>query len=150
MLFVHRSSFRCSPEVLFRFHERPDALALLSPRGSLVRVVKLPASLQVGEEAILRMGLGPFRLTWVARHTVYEPPHRFVDEQVKGPFRKWRHEHRIEPHEGGAELIDAIEIELPAGGLGDAVGEPLVRRMLESAFAERHRVTRAEVEKSAP
>lgn len=150
MLFVHRSVFRCSPEVLFAFHERPDALALLSPKGGMVQVVQLPASLHVGEEAILRMGIGPLRLTWVARHTAYEPPRRFVDEQVSGPFRKWVHEHRIDPHEDGAALTDSIEIELPAGGLGRVFGWPVVRRMLAGAFAERHRVTRAEVERRAP
>jgi len=150
MLFVHRGVFRCTPEALFAFHERPDALALLSPKGGLVRVVKLPASLHVGEEAVLRMGLGPLRVTWTARHTAYEPPHRFVDEQVSGPFRKWVHEHRVAPHPDGAELVDSIDIELPAGALGRSLGWPVVRRMLEGAFAERHRVTRAEVERSAP
>jgi ligand-binding SRPBCC domain-containing protein len=145
MVFVQRGVFRCSPEALFAFHERPDALALLSPKDGSVRVVKAPASLRVGEEAVLAVGLGPLRVTWLARHTVYDPPHRFVDEQIKGPFRAWRHEHRIEAVPEGAALTDEVHFELPAGPLG-RVFVPVVLRTLRGTFAERHAITRREVE----
>ncbi len=147
-VFVLRSVFRCSPEELFAFHERPEALPLLSPRDGSVRVVKPPASLHVGEEAVVKVGFGPLRATWVARHTVYEPPHRFVDEQVSGPFRSWRHEHRIEACPEGAALTDEIRFELPAGPLGRLVA-PLVMRMLRKSFEDRHATTRREVERPA-
>lgn len=146
MRFSFESTFRCTPEALFAFHERPDALALLSPKGGAVRVVKLPASLQVGEEAILKMGVGPFRITWLARHTAYDPPRFFVDEQITGPFRRWRHEHRIEPRPEGAALIDEIDFELPGGALGRALS-PVIEGMLRKQFADRHAVTRREVER---
>ena len=146
MLFVLRSVFRCSPEELFAFHERPEALPLLSPKDGSVRVVKAPASLRVGEEAIVKVGFGPLRATWVARHTAYDPPRMFVDEQVSGPFRSWRHEHRIEACPEGAALTDEILFELPAGPLGRLVA-PLVMRVLRKSFEARHAATRGFVEK---
>lgn len=145
MRFSLRSVFRCTPEALFSFHERPEALVLLSPKNGAVRVIKPPSSLHVGEEAIIKIGFGPLRATWVARHTAYEPPRRFVDEQVSGPFRSWRHEHRIDPCPEGASLTDQIDFELPAGPLGRAVA-PVVLAMLKKSFADRHEVTRKAVE----
>ncbi len=144
--FVQKSVFRCSPEELFAFHERPEALPLLSPKDGSVRVVKAPKGLAVGEEAIVKVGFGPIRATWVARHTVYDPPRRFVDEQVSGPFRSWRHEHRIEPCPEGATLTDEITFELPAGPLG-RLALPIVLRILRKSFEDRHAITRREVER---
>ncbi|PFG43570.1 hypothetical protein ATJ88_2269 [Isoptericola jiangsuensis] len=41
----------------------------------------------------------PFRMT--ARVTAHDAPHRFVDEQVSGPFRRWWHEHRFDDRRSG-------------------------------------------------
>lgn len=81
------------------------------------------------------IGLGEF-VTWRARHfgitwtmtstiTEWDRPHRFVDEQRKGPFKSFRHEHVFEPHEHGTQLIDHVEFEAPLGVLG-RVAERLV------------------------
>ncbi len=147
MRFVLESVFRCTPAALFEFHERADALDLLSPQDGSVRVIQTPASLQVGAEAIILLGVGPLRKKWVARHTVYEPPYRFVDEQVSGPFKSWRHEHLIQPHPEGAQLRDQIDFELPLGLLGRPAA-PFVMAMLKKSFAVRHAITRSHVEGS--
>ncbi len=113
----------------------------------MTRVVKPPKSLHVGEEAVLKMGLfWPFSIKWVARHTAYEKPYLFVDEQVKGPFRSWRHEHRIEAAIDGAILIDHIFYE-PPFGMG-AAATFFIQPMLERMFAFRHAQTRLHVEKA--
>jgi ligand-binding SRPBCC domain-containing protein len=74
------------------------------------------------------IGLGEF-VTWRARHfgitwtmtstiTEWDRPHCFVDEQRKGPFRSFRHEHLFEPVEHGTRLLDHVEFEAPLGVLG--------------------------------
>ena len=82
----------------------------------------------------------PFGLPirWVSRIEEWEPPVRFVDVQVKGPFSRWRHEHIFED---GA-LIDRVDYEVPlalAGGrlVDFAVVRPDLRRM----FRFRHEAT---------
>lgn len=74
------------------------------------------------------IGLGG-TVTWEARHlgrtwnltsriVVYEPPTRFVDEQVSGPFRSFRHEHRFAPADVGTLMIDDWLHVAPFGPLG--------------------------------
>ncbi|MEU0315414.1 SRPBCC family protein [Nocardioides sp. NPDC006273] len=48
----------------------------------------------------------------------YDAPHRFVDEQESGPFRRWWHEHRFESVAGGTLMTDVVEFESPAGSVG--------------------------------
>ncbi len=149
MRFQAVSEFACTPAALWGFHERPDALALLTPKWPPVKVIQPPASLHVGAEAILELHPVPgVRIRWHARHTEYDPPHRFVDVQLSGPFASWRHEHRIEPAPGGARLIDTVEYEPPLGVLGKLANPLFIRPQLKAMFRYRHAVTRRHVEQA--
>jgi ligand-binding SRPBCC domain-containing protein len=65
----------------------------------------------------------PWRMT--SRITIFERPRRFVDEQVRGPFARFRHEHVFESSQGATRMIDRIEFAAPLGRLG-LVAERLV------------------------
>ena len=74
----------------------------------------------------------PFR--WRSEITVWEPPYRFVDEQRKGPYRRWIHEHRFEERDGGTLCVDHVRYAV----LGGAVIERLfVRRDIARIFSFR-------------
>jgi ligand-binding SRPBCC domain-containing protein len=66
--------------------------------------------------------------------SAWEPPYRFVDEQLKGPYRKWIHEHRFEESRGGTRIIDSIQYDHWGGAL---VNRLLVRPDLEKIFSYR-------------
>ncbi len=138
------SFIAASPERVFAFHERPDAFALLTPWGSGARVVRPAASLRPGERALLVLGRGPLGVEWEAVHEVYEPPTCFVESQVRGPFRSWRHRHVVLPAVDGARLRDELEYALPGGRLAPLL-DLAVRPFLRRLFAYRHRVTRQAV-----
>jgi ligand-binding SRPBCC domain-containing protein len=144
-----RFETRCEgpPEAVFRFHERPDAMRLLTPWWSGARVVQPAASLRDGERAVIRLGLGPLRLDWVAEHAEYDPPRSFADVQVSGPFRAWRHTHRFLPVGGGTLLRDEVEYEAPGGLLAPLLDRLVVRPMLGRLFAYRNARTRAFTER---
>ena len=57
--------------------------------------------------------------------------------QERGPFRSWRHTHTFREVEGGVEMHDVVEYELPFGCLGRFVAGRLVRRKLEKIFEYR-------------
>jgi ligand-binding SRPBCC domain-containing protein len=144
MRFVAESVIRASPERVFAFHELPDALARLTPPWAGSRVIEHAAALGIGARTICDIRVVPF--VWIRTelvHTACERPRLFVDEQVRGPFRRWRHEHRVEPADEGARLIDIIDVEPPFGVAGRALAPLLILPRLRRLFAYRHEVTRA-------
>jgi ligand-binding SRPBCC domain-containing protein len=76
-------------------------------------------------------------VVWVSEITVVQEPHRFVDEQRRGPYRMWRHEHRFREIAGGVAIEDDVDYELSFGLLGDLVNVVGVRRQLHRIFAYR-------------
>lgn len=150
MQFAAASVIRAAPERVFAFHELPDALARLTPPWEKTRIVAAPPSLQPGARAVVEVRVAP--LVWrrmESVHTVYEPPFRFEDEQVRGAFRRWHHRHLIAPHEEGALLTDVIDFDPPLGLLGRALAPRLIIPRLRRVFAYRHEVTRAWCERAS-
>ena len=58
-------------------------------------------------------------MKWVTCIAVAEAPHRFVDVQMKGPYKHWWHEHTFIAKDGGTLMMDKVEYELPLGPLGE-------------------------------
>lgn len=143
MQFIKQSVIRASPERVFEFHEQPNVLTLLTPPSESARVIQSAKISEVGARAIIETRiLGPIKATWVAEHTLYDPPHMFEDIQVKGPFRSWRHRHIVEPVTDGALLRDVIDYEPPLSFLGRLVAPILIQKRLQKLFDYRHEVTR--------
>ncbi len=143
MIFAKESLIRAAPKRVFAFHELPDALERLTPPWENARVVKAAANLLVGSTAVIETRiLGLFTVTWMAKHTRYEPPRMFEDVQIEGPFRSWRHRHVIEPHAEGSILRDEIEYEPPFLLLGKFAAPLLIVPRLRRMFDYRHAITR--------
>lgn len=150
MRFVKESLIRASPERVFSFHLQPDVLRLLLPPWESARIIESASISDVGSKAVIETSLfGPITVKWVAEHTVYDPPHRFEDIQIKGPFRSWHHSHIIQPHESGAILQDKIDYEPPLGFLGRMLAPFLIDSRLQRLFDYRHQITREWCEKKA-
>ena len=71
------------------------------------------------------------QLKWITCIAVAEEPYRFVDVQVRGPYRHWWHEHTFIEQDGGTLMKDRVEYELPLR----PVGKPVPRSVGERAFA---------------
>lgn len=82
----------------------------------------------------------PTRLSWMARIVAFAWNSHFVDEQVRGPFRSFRHRHGIaaamRDGQEGTLVSDEIDFALPWAG---KLGEFLVLRQLRKSFAYRHK-----------
>jgi ligand-binding SRPBCC domain-containing protein len=142
MQFEHSSWIAAPVEDVFAFHHRPDALQLLTPPGQPIEIVERTGSLEVGACVVLRVKLGPFRVTWVAHHIAYEPNRLFIDEQREGPFAAWVHAHQFASENGGTRLTDSIEFALPGGLVAERFAGWLVIRKLKAMFEYRHAVTK--------
>jgi ligand-binding SRPBCC domain-containing protein len=145
--YVKQTKIKASPDVVFRFHESPDALQHLIPPWENMKLVESAGSLQPGSRVVLRGRLGIIPIQWVAIHTEYDPPHLFADRQESGPFAYWYHRHCfLDDGQGGTLLRDEVEYAVPLGVIGRWLGGWLVRRKLESMFAYRHEKTRSLIE----
>ena len=84
----------------------------------------------LGEEVTWRAWHFGVPITMTSRITELEAPHWFVDEQVRGPFRSYRHEHAFIAEADGTLMIDHVVFEAPLGRLSEAVGGPRLQRLI--------------------
>ncbi len=139
-IFESRVELNHPVEEVFRWHTRPHAFDRLTPPWEHVEVRRREGGIQAGGRATLILRKGPASLTWEVEHTEYEENRSFVDVQVSGPFRRWRHEHRFEELEGGrTAVVDRVEWEAPLGSLGETFGGGYIENALRRMFAFRGR-----------
>lgn len=81
-----------------------------------------------------RLRLHGIPIDWLTEICEWNPPHSFVDEQIKGPYRQWRHTHRFEAHGSRTKMVDEVRYSLPFGVLGRLVHEVKVRRDVNRIF----------------
>jgi ligand-binding SRPBCC domain-containing protein len=76
-------------------------------------------------------------LPWKSRITGYQPPERFTDIQITGPYRSWSHLHTFDVLSEGTLMTDTVTYQLPFGPLGNLLHVFTVRRQLEDIFRYR-------------
>jgi ligand-binding SRPBCC domain-containing protein len=106
--------------------------------------------------------LGPGdEVTWQATHfgvrqrltsriTEFDRPSRFVDEMVRGAFRRFRHEHQFLAVDGGTEIIDIFDYTSPLGPLGWLADVLFLRQYMTRLLRERNAFLKREAESAAP
>jgi ligand-binding SRPBCC domain-containing protein len=77
----------------------------------------------------------PFTLT--SRVTQFDAPHRFVDEQTRGPFTSFHHEHTFEATPDGSVMIDRVRFAAPFGPIGRLAEKLVLTRYLRRLIEER-------------
>ena len=94
-----------------------------------------PIAMQPGTLIDYKLRLHGIPIRWRSEITAWQPPFFFIDEQRKGPYRLWHHEHRFEPRDGGTLVTDHVDYRVIGGRL---VNRFFVRRDLDRIFAFRH------------
>ena len=130
--FVCRTESQLPVEQLFDLARSID-LHVDSQRDSGERAVAGVTSGLIGEgqEVTWRAKHFGIPLTMTSRVTHLDFPRSFTDEQVKGPFKAFRHVHEFEPTAAGSIMTDRVEFTAPLGVLGRGVERLILRRYLE-------------------
>jgi ligand-binding SRPBCC domain-containing protein len=143
---------RASPEVVFDLELDADVhAASMSRSGETATTSTGRPGLDHGDT--VTFAARHFGLTWtlVGRITEYDRPHRFVDEQVSGPFRVLRHEHLFEAvDQQTTRMTDRLRFEAPLGPLGAVVGRLVLVPYLRSLLRERGAHVRSLAEGQPP
>ncbi|MGJ9413996.1 SRPBCC family protein [Aeromicrobium sp. CF4.19] len=95
-------------------------------------------SLALGEEVTWRARHFGIWWTMTAKVTELQPGRRFVDEQVRGPFRRFRHEHVFDATDNGTVMTDRIDFDAPLGPIGDLTERLLLRRHMHDLIVTRN------------
>lgn len=123
---------------VFAFFGDAHNLEAITPSFLRFRVLT-PAPIAMGPGTSIDYQLAlfgvPFR--WRTRIEVFEPGRRFVDLQVRGPYRRWHHRHEFVDLGPATLVIDVVDYELPLGPLGTLAHAVFVRPALERIFDHR-------------
>jgi ligand-binding SRPBCC domain-containing protein len=120
---------------VFEFFSQAQNLELLTPDFLKFRIVTpLPITMQPGALIEYRIGLGGIPMKWVTEIVEWVPGEHFVDTQLRGPYRYWHHLHQFRDVDGGTEMRDRVDYELPFGPLGRLAHAISVERTLKKIF----------------
>ena len=147
--FSYRSVLPFSQQRVFDYHMSPGALSRLIPPWEPISILsKTSPGVTLNSQVQLRVPLAPFLYkTWLAEHTEVSPPHSFTDEQRKGPFARWTHQHRftaLTPE--STELHDSVRFALPLAPLSTLFAGWFVRKKLQRTFQFRHTRTQNDLQ----
>ncbi|MGA4643838.1 SRPBCC family protein [Limisphaera sp. 4302-co] len=125
---------------LFPFFADAANLETITPPWLRFRILT-PPPIEMREGTLIdyRLRIHGVPIRWRTRISVWEPPRRFVDEQLRGPYRQWIHEHTFEPKGGGTLVRDHVRYAVLADWL---LHRWLVRPDIERIFAYRSEVLR--------
>ena len=126
-------------ERVFQFFEDPGNLARITPPNLGFQVTSTGVEMRkdaVIDYSIRWLGLP---MKWRSLITEYDPPHGFRDEQVRGPYKLWRHSHIFREVNGSSVISDRVEYELPFRMLAPLAHALIVGRQLRGIFAYRQR-----------
>ncbi len=128
-------------EEVFAFFSDAANLEKLTPDFLRFQILtEQPVDMKSGALIDYRIKVRGLPMRWRTRISVWEPPHRFVDEQLKGPYRMWIHEHTFRDVDGGTEVRDTVRYRAPGW-----IMEPLIHRLfvgpdIDRIFHYRHKI----------
>ena len=139
--YEHTTVVESNIEATFEWFEHEGSFRRLMPPSEVAEEVRAAETLEVGSQRIFRFPMGLMKMTWIAEHTAYDPPHHFVDKMVKGPFWRWHHNHDLSEVNGVTTVTDEVTYQVPFGPLGNLVdrilGGALVRSRITRMFTAR-------------
>ena len=128
---------------VFPFFAEARNLERITPQFVRFEVVNAgPIAMRAGALIDYKLGLYGMRFRWRTQIEEWAPPEFFVDVQLKGPYRLWRHRHSFEEVSGGTLMRDVVEYEVGWGWPGAVAGRVFVRRSVEQIFEYRNRAIR--------
>jgi len=120
---------------VFAFFSDAHNLEAITPPWLHFRIVRVTeGEIRQGTliQYSLRWRVVPLR--WTTEITEWEPPHRFVDNQISGPYRLWHHEHTFTANGEATLMRDHVTYALPLGILGRGAHAVMVRRDVARIF----------------
>ena len=105
----------------------------------LNQFIPLHIDMKTGQVIDYLIRLKGIKICWSSIISSYDPPHSFVDEQIKGPFTNWVHSHSFKEKNGGTIIIDHVKYSIPFGLIGRIANNIFVEKDLVDIFDYREK-----------
>lgn len=126
-------------EVFAFFADARNLERITPPELKFKVVTPEPIVIEKGALIDYRLGLFGMSFGWRTLISAWDEPNRFVDEQLRGPYKSWHHTHTFVDEGNGTRIQDEVRYELPLTPLGD-VAYPIVRLQLRRIFNYRQKI----------
>ena len=139
-LFEAATTIPASQETVFSFFSDAANLMRMTPPSLGFQILTpVPVSMQEGALIDYKILLRGLPMRWRTRICRWNPPFEFIDEQLKGPYRKWIHHHTFEETDSGRTFMrDRVRFALPFPPFGD-IALPFVRAEVRGIFEFRRK-----------
>ena len=128
-------------EKVFDFFSNPENLAEITPSKLGFNILTpSPIVMEKGTLIDYTIKLFGIPIRWRTLITSYNPPKKFVDEQLKGPYSFWHHTHTFEAIDQGVEMKDIVRYSIPFGVLGRLLHFLWIKNDLKKIFNHRKKV----------
>jgi ligand-binding SRPBCC domain-containing protein len=119
-------------EEVFAFFSKAENLNQLTPEKLHFKILT-PLPIKMGKDTLIdyKIRLGGVTFKWRTEITEWEPPYRFVDVQLKGPYKVWIHEHLFKANGSGTTMIDTVDYLLKGWFLEPVIHKLFVKKKLE-------------------
>ena len=125
---------------VFPFFANAENLDKVTPPWLKFEILTpLPIEMKVGIQVDYRLRLHGLPIRWRSEITEWDPPHKFTDIQIKGPYRFWKHEHLFSAESDRTRMIDQVEYSIPGWIFSPIVHSLFVNHDIEKIFAYREK-----------
>jgi len=124
-------------DVFAFFADATNLARITPPEMGFEITTPLPIAMRVGAIIDYRIRVAGVPLGWRTRIDAWEPGVRFVDSQLRGPYRCWWHEHRFERDGDETVMFDTVHYAPPLGPLGRVANRVFIARQLRGIFTHR-------------
>jgi ligand-binding SRPBCC domain-containing protein len=117
-------------EVFDFFADAGNLERITPPELNFHIVTPQPIDIRKGALIDYKLKMRGLPVKWRTEISVWEPPYKFVDQQLKGPYKQWIHTHTFTELESNKTLIeDEVRYRLPMEPLGDIANFFVVREL---------------------